>query len=171
MLYNKLMSKKLKGKHSQIRDISFVMVTLISIALTIVLARTIYNSVDSGLSASEIATNESIAVFDNMEVSFSIFDSGFAFIVIGLIIALLISSFLIPSHPIFLIINIFGFLVLVFLGAVFSNLYADIILQPGINATGLTTTTFIATRLPWIGAILVFISTIIMFAKGRSEGI
>lgn len=158
------------SRKGQIGDIAFVLVTLLSIACTFIVAGYVYTEVGDGLESSGLETNESEAAYDQVGVAFPIFDKSFVFIVVALTILLLVSSFFIPTHPIFLIINIFGFLVLVFLGAVLSNLYSDFIVQPGINASALAyypITTFVMGKLPWIGAVLVLVSSIIMYAKGR----
>ena len=161
------------NKKGQLSDMMFVLLTLTSIAITMLVAGYIYGQINTGFDeAVDIQTNESRDAYDAFEVAFGMFDTGYAFILIGLIIGLLISSFAIPTHPIFLIINIFGFLILVFMGAVFGNLYLELIAQPGLSATATAyypIMTFIVTKLPWIGAILVFLSSIIMYAKGREE--
>ena len=163
----------LKLKKAQIGDMIFVLVTITSIALTMLVALHVYDKIGSSFEESSLSTNESTQAYNDMGGAFNLFDKAYAFIVIGLIIAMLISSYFIPSHPIFIVINIFGFLILVFLGAVFSNLYVDFVNQPGFNATLFEstygTTAFIVTKLPWIGAIITFLGTIIMFAKGSQE--
>ena len=160
------------NKKGQIGDMVFVLVTLIGIAIVLVVAGYVYTQIDIGFGQSGMETTESAQALDSFASGFHIFDTSYAFILVGLIMGLLVSSFFIPSHPIFLVINIFGFMILVFIGAVFSNMYSDIILVEGLNASAMTyypITTFIATKLPWIGAIIVFLSSIIMYAKGQNE--
>ena len=159
------------NKKAQIGDMLFVIVTLISIAITLLVAGYVYVQIDSGFEDSGLESNESAEAYDSFAVSFGIFDTGMGFILVGLIIGLLISSYFIPTSPVFVVINIIGFLILVFIGAVFSNLYSEMILQPGLNTSALLfpITNFIATKLPFIGAIIVFLSSIIMFAKGTAQ--
>ena len=159
------------NKKGQIRDSIFVIVTLISIAMTMVVAGYLYTQIDTGLADSGLETNISAQAFDDFEIAFTTFDSSYAFIVIGLIIALLISSFFIPTHPVFIVINIIGLMILMFMGAIFSNLYSEFILQEGMSTVAYyPITTFIATKMPWIGSIIIFISTILMYAKAKTDG-
>lgn len=162
----------LKSKKGQITDQIFVIATLVSIAITMVVAAYIYSEINDGFSESGLETNTSAKAYDDFEVAFGMFDKSFVFIVLVLTAGLIVSSFLIPTHPIFLVINIIGFLVLVFLGAVFSNMYVDVIAQEGLNVSAATyypITTFFMSKLPFISAIIVLLSTIVMFAKGRQE--
>jgi hypothetical protein len=165
-------NNNMRSKKAQIGDIAFVMVTLLSIFITLLAAAYIYNQIDNALSDSGLETNTSAEAYDAFDVAFGIFDKSFIFITIVLIIALLVSSFAIPAHPIFLVINIVGFLVLVFLGMVLSNIGYDISQQDGLNTT-ITTypfASYVISKLPWIGAIIVLLSSIIMYSKVRSEG-
>lgn len=160
------------SKKGQISDITFVMVSLTSIFITLLVAAYIYNQIDIGFSDSGIETTESAKAYDDFEVAFGIFDTSFIFITIVLIVALLISSFAIPAHPVFLVINIFGFLVLIFIGAIMSNLAYDVSIQEGINTSTsyFPASAYVVSKLPWIGAIMVLLSSIIMYSKVRSEG-
>jgi len=158
------------NKKAQIRDGAFILMTLTSIAITILIAGYLYNQIDAGFADSGLETNESSVAFDSFSLAFTAFDGGYAFIVIGMILALLVSSFFIPTHPIFIFVNILGIMILIFLGSVFSNLYSTIVAQPGLNATALQyfpISSFIALKLPWIGAIIIFLSTIVMYSKGK----
>lgn len=160
------------NKKGQVGDIAFVLVTLTSIFITLLIGAYIYNQVDTSLSDSGIETNESATAYDSFNTAFGIFDTSFVFITIVLIIALLVSSFAIPAHPIFLVINIVGLIVLVFLGAIFANLSYDIQQQDGISTVSsyYPIASFVISKLPWIGAIIVLLSTIVMYSKVRSEG-
>lgn len=162
-----------KDKKAQVTDVIFVLATLVSIAIVMVVGGFIYMKVGTGLQESGIQGNSSEQAYKDMGVAFPIFDNSFLFVIIGLISALVVSSFFIPSHPIFLWINIGGFLVLIFIGAVLANSYGSVIEQAGLNDSAQTyfgSTTFAISKLPWIGAITILITSIVMYAKGREEG-
>lgn len=159
------------NKKAQIGDIVFVLFTLVAIAFSFVIGAYIYDEVGTGLNESGAHNNISRQAYDDVGVAFGIFDTSFVFIVIGLTIGLILSSFFIPSHPVFIAINIVGFLFLILIGAIFSNTYSALITQPGLNATALAyypITTFVVSKLPFIGAAIVLLTTIIMYAKGKS---
>ena len=173
--------KRKMNKKGQVQDIATVIIVLTSIILTIVLSRYVYVKIDQGLKESGLSTPESEKALVDMGSMFPIFDGALIFIMIGMTIGLLMSSFLLPTHPIFLPLNIVGLIVLVFISGVLTNLYSDIVEQPEINDVLTNTSTvgytdfnksgFIMTKLPWICTFIVFISTIVLYSKGRQEQI
>lgn len=165
-------SKSIKSK-SQIQEISFVIFMITSIALCFVFAAYIYGAIMPQINSPSIANINSITAYNKFQAAFPIFDNSMIFIVIGLTVGLLVTSFLIPTHPVFLIINIFGFMVLVFLSAVMSNTYFDIAaMNPSLtNVTQVyyPHTSYIMQYLPIICCAIVGLSTLILYAKGRSN--
>jgi hypothetical protein len=112
--------------------------------------------------------------YDKFDIAFPILDKAILFIIIGLTIGLIVTSFLIPTHPVYVVVNIVGLIVLVFLAAVYSNTYYAIGTSDGINGTisNIThvtypTVSFIMEKLPMICAILVFVCSVAMYVKGR----
>ena len=151
----------------------FVMVTITSIIMTMLFAAYIYQQVGTSLSSADIANNVSMTAYNQFDVAFYIFDKAGMFILIAMIIGLIISALYIPSSPIFLVINIIGFIFMVFLGAVFSNMHYNVIEtanMTNISNTYYPTTTYIMNQLPWIGAFIIFILTIIMYGKSKDGG-
>lgn len=167
--------KKRVNKKGQIGDIIAVIVIIFSIAATLAVSKYVFSSVDVALTEGDLHSTESAQSMQDMSVSFSIFDGAIIFIVIGLTIGLVITSFLIPAHPIFLVVNIIGMIFLVFVGAILSNTYEELISADGIESTmntygSLEKTNFLMSKLPYICAFLVLISTIVMYSKGRAVG-
>ena len=165
-----------RNKKAQMGDMIFVLVTITSIALTMLIGGFIYREIGPGLNNNDIATGNSTAAYNSFGVAFPMFDLSMFFIVVALIIGLIVSSMFIPSSPIFVVINIVGIVILIFLGATFANLYGEMLEQPGSNTTMLDVavdyypiTTFIMSKLPYIGVLLVLFSSIIMYSKGRGE--
>lgn len=164
---------KLKKKNGQIIEIVALLVTFLMIALTIVFGKYILYNVGDAISTSELSTVESNASLLKFQEAYNIFDYSIMFIVFGLTIALIITSFFIDTHPVFLVINIVGLVFLVFLAAVLSNLYGSVIDTYPINETmelggnDLGNTGFLMQKLPFLCAIIVFITTVVMYAKSR----
>ena len=96
-----ILMRKNKGyimsKKGQISDMVFVLLTLASIAITLVIAGYVYTQIHTGLDDSGLQSNESAEAYDNFSVAFNFFDAGFGFILAGFIIGLIISAFQIPS--------------------------------------------------------------------------
>lgn len=167
-----------KGRKGQIGDLAFIVFTIASICITLILARYVYVKVDQGIKSTGMNTTQSDKVFNDMEVIFPMFDNMMLFIIIGLTIGIIMSSFMLPTHPMFMVLNIVGMIILVFLSMVLSNFFYDLqqqndIQQVLLNTSGSLTsfdkTNFIMSKLPWICVIICFISTIVMYAKGRGE--
>lgn len=153
----------------QIGDIVFIMVTLTSIALTMILAKYVYDKIGVAITGSTLATAESTAAYNSFNTAFVTFNGLFAWIIMGLTCILLITSFLVRSHPVFVIINIVGCAFLIFLGMIFSNIYYDVASTPdliNISTSTFSTTTFIMLRMPWIAVFMTFLVSIVMFIKG-----
>jgi hypothetical protein len=113
-----------------------------------------------------------VTLQNNVEASYSTFDYSLAMLAIILIIGLMISSFLIPTHPIFLVVNILGIFILVFIGMVMTNTYAELVAGQGASYLGNAADNFsminyIMQYLPYLGAVAVALSSIIMFARGQ----
>jgi len=177
---NIVMARTRKNKKAQIQSFITLIVSVTVIAITLLIAKLVYDKIGEGLNENnDFATNESVKAYQDFAVSFTIFDISMIFIVLGLTIGMVITSFFIPTHPIFMVINIIGMIFLCFMAAILANLYGEIIdvedIQDSLNMTDAETgevtqawgrTSFIMSRLPWICLFIVAIITIIMYAKG-----
>jgi hypothetical protein len=167
---------KFKEAKFQVMEIAFVLFILVSFAITCVLAAYVYFQIQEQLHIgfgpeSALNLTDAIVAYDKFEIAFGLFDKSIALIIVGLTLGLILTSFLIPAHPVFVIINIVGFILLVFLGAVYSNTYYAITATNDV-IKNLTMQNFplqfwAMQNLPWIAAGLVFISSIAMYVKGR----
>jgi len=161
---------KTKKTNKQIQSMLLLLVTIVGFASTLLIGKFIFTEVETALESPDINNTAANLAYDQMGAMWGIFDNAILFVIIGLTIGLILTSFLIPVHPAFLVINILGMIALVFLSAVMGNIYSELIVQEGISAavTGhFDKTTFVMQKLPWICAIIVLLSTIVMFAKGK----
>lgn len=163
------------NKKGQIGQAAFLLVTITAIIITILLGKVVINGVDDSLEEGGMHTNESRQVFVDYDSQYPTFDYMIIFIVMGLTIALLITSFFIPSHPVFLVINIVGIFFMVFLAATLSNIYSEVItgndVVGAVIATGdFAKMDFIMTKLPIFACVIVFLATIAMYAKHKGGG-
>lgn len=168
MLRTPLRKKRKKG---QIQQIAFFLVLIFSVIFTLLISKLILNKFDEALKEDGIHTTESEQAIIDMNVAFPTFDNMILVVLILLAIGLIITSFLIPTHPIFLVINIFGIFFLCFMGMLLSNLYKDIIDNSADLAAVYSTfpkLNFVMNQLPWIAAILVFIITIVQYSRYRN---
>lgn len=100
------------------------------------------------------------------------YDYTFVFLVLALTAGLLISSFLIPTHPMFIVVNIIGIFVLVIFSMILSNLFGYVATEPGFEdyALQFPFTVFVMQYLPWICVTISLLATIVMYAKSRASG-
>ncbi len=162
------------NRKAQIGQIAFVLITIVGIILTVIMGKVILNEVDDSLESGGTHTNESRQVFVDYDEQYPTFDYMIVFVVVGLTISLMITSFFIPSHPVFLIINILGIFFMVFLAATLSNVYAEVVsgneIVADVMATGdFDRIQFIMTQLPYFACVIVLLATIVMYAKGKQQ--
>ena len=163
--------KRIKKK-GQIQDIAFFLILVFSLIFVLLLSKYILVQFDNALEEDDLHTTESRQALVDMNVAFPTFDNMILVVIVLLAIGLIITSFFIPTHPIFIAVNVFGIFFLAFLGMLLSNMYADIISESPELASVTGTfpkLEFIMNQLPWIAVILVFIVTIVQYSKFRSE--
>ena len=159
------------GKRGQIQQIAFFLVLIFSVIFTLLISKIVLDNFNAALVEGNLHTTESSQAIVDMNVAFPTFDNMILVVIILLFIGLIVTSFLIPTHPIFMVINVFGIFFLCFLGMVLSNLYADIISNSTDFAavyTSFPKLTFVMNQLPWIAAILVFVITIVQYSRYRN---
>lgn len=161
------------GHKAQVAEIGFVIVMITVISLSFIFAAYVYKTIQPQINGAASATNASITAYNAFESAFPIFDHAMIFIIIGLTVGLLITSFLIPTHPVFLVINIFGFMILVFLSAVMSNTYYNVAamdpLLLNVTQNYYPATNTVMQYLPMICVAIVGLSTLVLYGKGKSN--
>lgn len=100
-------------------------------------------------------------------------DYGIIILLISLTIALVITSFLIPSHPIFLAVNVLGVFILVLISMALSNVFGEIVAGEGADTFGgianqYPITLYVIQYLPYLSVLIITIATIVMFSKWQS---
>jgi len=167
-----------KNKKGQVKSILMLMIVVFVVGVTIILGKFILTEFTETFTET-VAKNPDIDptvtadALSSVSSQYAVFDYAMVIVVIVMIIGLIVSSYMIPTHPIFIVINIIGIFVLVFMGMLFTNIYGELVV--GTDDT-LTSTadefnliTYLIIFLPYIGAISVFISSIIMYVRG-SQG-
>ncbi len=160
-------------KKAQIQQIAFFLILVFSIIFVLLISKYILVEFNDALEEDGLHTTESRQALVDMDVAFPTFDNMILVVLVLLSIGLIITSFFIPTHPVFMIINVFGIFFLAFLGMLLSNMYRDIIIEsPELASVSGTfpKLEFVMNQLPWIACILVFIVTIVQYSKFRREG-
>lgn len=164
-------------KKGQIGQVVILMITLLAIGLTIMVGRLILTEFYTTLDENDLNSPAMETAQAGVESAFGSFDYAMVILTIVLMIGLIITSFLIPTHPLFMVINIIGIFVLVFIGMILTNVYGETVAGDAGVSSGLSIvaddfgkTNYLLSRLPFIGAIAIFISSVVMYAKGRGGG-
>ncbi len=160
-------------KKGQIEQIAFFLILIFSLVFSLLLSKYILVQFDNALEEDGLHTTESRQAIVDMNVAFPTFDNMILVVIVLLAIGLIITSFLIPTHPVFIVVNVFGIFFLAFLGMLLSNMYQDILGESSELAEVSGTfpkLNFVMNQLPWIAVILVFISTIVQYSKFKGEG-
>lgn len=169
------------NKRGQVMQVAYFIVILFACALVILLMKRINTDFYSAINQSGLtvfANNSNPTAVQDAMLSwmggFQNFDYGFVVITIGLMILLIFTSFMIPTHPIFMVINFVGIFFLVFIGMVVGNTYGSIVAGGnqvlGAEAGSMTLMNFIMSNLPYIAAGIIFLCTIIMYIRGSQAG-
>ena len=169
-MIRKTLKRKKKG---QIQDIAFFLILVFTLVFVLLLSKYIMVKFNEALEEDGLHTTESRQALIDMDVAFPTFDNMILVVLVLLSIGLVITSFFIPTHPIFIVINVFGIFFLAFLGMLLSNMYADIISESPEMASVSGTfpkLNFVMNQLPWIAVVLVFLVTIVQYSKFRREG-
>lgn len=159
-----------KNKKGQMFQIILFFVAIFAIGLTILLGKLVLSQFYTAFDEAGLNTDATTEAETAMISSYAAFDYGLVVFSVMLIIGLVITSFLIPSHPIFVVINILGIFVLVFIGMLLTNIYGEIVAGEdavlGDEADEFDLINFLISKLPFIGAIVVMITSVVMFARG-----
>ena len=168
-----IIAPRKRKKKGQIQQIAFFLILVFTIIFTLLVSKYILVQFNEALEVDDLHTTESRQALVDMDVMFPTFDNAILFVLVLLSIALIITSFFIPTHPVFIVINVFGIFFLAFLGMLLSNMYADIIIEsPELASVSGTfpKLNFVMNQLPWIACILVFVTTIAQYIRYKQEG-
>ena len=152
-----------------ILDVVAIFHTILAVVITLIIAVVIFNNYRTAFVNDLNYTSPEINnTFEQAEYHWQTFDKlFFPLLVMGLIVALIISSFFIPSHPIFVVINVLGMVLLAFVGIIIREVYNEIIIQDVVSgpASSLVFTPAMMQMLPFIGIVVVVVATIIGYSK------
>lgn len=168
-----------RNRKGQIFQVVFVMSVIFFAVLMFMIFSYVTNlffgAVVTGQVTSDATTQAQIEMVAGQYSTLShTLDYGIVILLISLTIGLIITSFLIPSHPIFLAVNVLGIFILVLICMALSNAYGEIITGEGADAGFASMadqypiSVYVMQYLPYISVVIVGITTIVMFAKWQS---
>lgn len=149
----------------------FVITYITFIALAVILISFIVSKFMGEIAVAAPGNAEVQQVVASTTVMPHYYDYTFVFLVLALTAGLLISSFLIPTHPMFLVVNIVGIFILVIFSMILSNLFGYVATDPGFEDFALQFPFIVFTMqyLPWVCVTIALLATIVMYAKSRAS--
>ncbi len=170
----KLRKINLKSNKGEITDLWVWLVTIFALGIGLFVLMYIIPSISGGLRLAGLNNSaEGSASIDALDsIGTSTINNGFMLLFVGLIISLMITSFLVRTHPIFLFLYIFMLAIMILLAAYLGNAYEDMKNNP-VFASTLTNANFINMVLSHIVEISLAVgalSIIIIFAKFSTYG-
>lgn len=157
------------NKRGSIEDSIFIVILLFITALVFIFAYVINNAISTG--AAPAFENISAGSSIGFTVVDSIFEHTINYVYLafffGLIISLIITAFLTPTHPVFYLLSIIIFIALVLVSSIMSNMYESITSSATFtNAVhALPIMDYIMLHLPLISIVIGIIAAIIIFSR------
>ena len=129
----------------------------------------------NSISTTEVFTNNptSSAIGNNMQVAANNFDTSLVIAYFGVHLGILVTAFLLRTHPVVYIGSIFITLLLALIAAPLSNAWSTIIGTDALSvaASGYPLLNFIMDQLPMFEVIWAILTSIVLFGLARNEGI
>lgn len=166
------MEKGIRNKKGSILDLIFIVIVLAVLSLVILVVFKVSNSINTRIqSGTEFTTEGKTAMAQVNGLYPTAIDGGFLFLCIGLSIIALVMASMVRVHPVFIIFFIIALAFIIFLSAIFSNLYQSIASNPDMiaEANQLVLTSLIMQKLPFIIGIIGSILALIMYKQNENQ--
>jgi len=160
----------MKNKRGDLQSMIIIVLIMFGMAVFAIASFGVFGDVFTELSALEEMPNESVEAMDTInEKGDGWLDYFIFFTFIAFMLGLIISSIFIPSHPAMMMIVLIGFVVVIFLSTIFSDVFQELFY--GEVLAGYTAnfplTSLLFDNLPVILFIVGVITFIILYGKQR----
>ncbi len=162
-----------KNKSGGIGDVLFFVITIFSLALFFLIVNYVIPEVTDKLRDTEINdTSGARTALDAADSAVGNLDTIFLTIFVILLAGVLISSFMIEAHPIFIPIYIIVLVMTIIIGVLLNNVHDEFLLNPTLSESGAEQTfaNAIINNYVLVIAVVGFLSMILIFGKPRLGG-
>jgi len=162
------------NKKGSLTDLAYIAVVLVVFSIVVLIGLKIGEEVNNNLQADTSgiidATTKANTQSAITRFTYSI-DNSFLFLMIFMCIGVLILAAMVAVHPIFIPIYFFGWIFIIFLGGVFSNVYQEMAANANLSTTAssLHFIGFIMQFLPFVIGIVGIIIMIVMYKLGQNQ--
>ena len=171
---NRKRKQDLNGrKGNAIIDVIFIIIAIFGFSLASIIGYKIFTDINDEIQVEATFSNDSKEILDDLHGKYPpLFDGAFLVILIFLWIGGIIASFMVDSHPIFLVATIVLTVFVLFLGAIFSNSYEGISQSSDLSnySSEFPITNFMMGNLYIIVLIMSISISLVLFGKFRSGG-
>ena len=161
------------NRKGEITDVMIFLITIFILAIGLFFMIFIIPYISGGLATSGLNNSlEGAAAIQSLTGFTATVDNGFLMLFVGLIISVLITSFLVRTHPIFIILYILFMVLTIIISFYLGNAYYDMVQNP-ILSTALVNSNYINLIMSHIAEITVavgILSIIIVFSKFSTFG-
>jgi len=161
-----MMKVKKLGKKGSLQDLILIGTVLLFFAVIVLIGFKISSSINSNIQSGDTFTTEGKTASSQITGYYtSSLDNAFLFLTIGLSIVTLILAALVRVHPIFVVFFIIGFIILIFMSGVLSNIYSEMASnnQLSTEADQLTFISLIMGKLPLFIGIFGILLMVVMY--------
>ena len=160
------------NKKAGVPDGIFYMVAIFAVAIISVVGFMVFTNVNDHFQASSSISDSGKNMMSDLHGKYvGIIDNGFLIIFIGILLATVVGVWFIRTHPalFWIMIPIFAFII--FLAAIYANVFFSFTQNENIAASAneFTIITFIMTNYAWVMTGSIIMIAIALFAKCKSE--
>jgi|TARA_Y100000310_G_scaffold123868_2_gene122628 small-conductance mechanosensitive channel len=163
-----MVSLRLKNnKRGQVQDILVFMLTIFSIAIFATVLWQVGDSIQDGLENSQLYNNDTASSVASLDKTAKMGDTMVGLVFIGLLLTLLISAVLVPTHIIWTVIYLVVGVILWFMSIPLSNAYSQFIQSGSMSgmASNMPLTNQLMTNLPIFTTIILMLLIVILYGK------
>lgn len=162
-----------KKRGSSVIDIIFVVILLFIVGLSFIFAKFTFDDINTELLADDDLNADAKTMLSDVNSGYTSWsDAIFGFLFFGLIIFLLVGSYLIDSHPVFMVISVVVFIFIVFIIGNVSNTFEETMNEAEFLAlqNSYPIMMFIMTHLIILISVVFALMLIILYGKQQSGG-
>lgn len=166
------MKRRVMNKKGSLLDVIFIAIILLVLSVTTIICFKIYDEIDTQFQAHEGIPTQGKVASSQMRAHFpGILDNSFLFITVSLALLAFVLAALVRVHPIFFVFFIIILGIVIFISAIFSNVYQEIASDSEFTtlADELNFTSIIMTYLPFIIGVFGTVLSIVMYKLWSAE--
>lgn len=163
--------EKNMNKKAGIPDGIFYLVAMFAVAIICIVGYLILDDINTNFQASSGISDNGKTYMSNIHGKYvSIIDNSFLVIFIGILLGTLIGVWFIRTHPALFYISIPLFAFIIFLSAIYANVFYNFETNTNIadSASAFTIIPFIMDNYVYVITVVIFLLAVLLFAKGKT---